>query len=377
MILKLIMRRFKNEPARVLFMVVSIASVITVVLVLEGFREGIYQQIRNIIFNRGGDVIVSQAGVSNMIASRSILPQLSRLAIEEIDGVVNAHPLTTLPIIYNKDNRRTPVFILVYDTLGGPGVIEKGRGIKEGREIVIDKSLSVIYGLEPGDDFIVSDFNFRVAGISNNTAAFFAPFAFATYDDLIDLYFESDIVGDLSTLPLLSFLLVEVQPGYDARKIATAIEKKLPEVDAYLPETFAQNDVQMSRSMLGAVFQLMIVIAYVICVLVISLIMFSAIQNRKYELAVCKAMGFTLPRLAAGVLLETMLVTLIAIPVANVFAYLLAQLIHEVAPVYLVLSSEPGPVLRTLIASLLFALFGALLSLRAVARLDPVMAFRN
>jgi len=371
------MRRFKNEPARVLFMVISIASVITVVLVLEGFREGIYQQIRNMIFNRGADVIVSQAGVSNMIASRSILPQLSRLAIEEIDGVVNAHPLTTLPIIYNNDDRRTPVFILVYDTLGGPGLIEKGRGIKEAREIVIDKSLSVIYGLEPGDEFIVSDFNFRVAGISKNTAAFFAPFAFATYDDLIDLYFESDIVGDLSTLPLLSFLLVEIKPGYDARKIATAIEKKLPEVDAYLPEIFAQNDVQMSRSMLGAVFQLMIVIAYVICVLVISLIMFSAIQNRKYELAVCKAMGFTLPRLAAGVLLETLLITLIAIPVANVLAYLLAQLIQEVVPVYLVLSSEPGPVIRTLIASLLFALLGALLSLRAVARLDPVMAFRN
>ncbi|MCW8955717.1 MAG: ABC transporter permease, partial [Gammaproteobacteria bacterium] len=235
MMMQLTIKRIRSEPVRVLFMVVAIAAVISVVLVLEGFREGLYQQIRHIILSRGADVIVTQAGVSNMIASRSLLPQLSRMAVEEIDGVSNAHPLTTLPIIYDQDNRRTPVFIFVYDTLGGPEIIEKGRQIKENREIVIDKSLSVIYGLEPGDEFMVSDFNFKVAGISTDTAAFFAPFAFATYDDLIDLYFESDLVGDLSTLPLLSFLLVEIKPGYQAGEIAQMIEKKLPEVDAYLP----------------------------------------------------------------------------------------------------------------------------------------------
>jgi len=377
MLFKLTIKRFRSEPIRILFMVIAVASVITVVLVLEGFREGIYHQIRHVIVSRGADVIVTQAGISNMIASRSVLPQLSRLQVEEIDGVVNAHPVTSLPIIYNRDNRRTPVFIFVYDTLGGPDVIEKGRAIKGNREIILDKSLSVIYGLKPGDDFIVADYKFRVVGISKNTAAFFMPFAFATYEDLIDLYFESDIVGDLSTLPLLSFLLVEIEQGYDGSLIVAEIEKHLPDVDAYLPETIAENDVQMSRTMLGAVFQLLIIIAYVICVLVISLIMFSSIQNRKHELAVFKAMGFTLSKLAAGVILETVIVTLIALPIANVFAYFLSLLIEEVAPVYLILSSEFGPMMRTVFASLLFALLGALLSLRTVARLDPVTALRN
>jgi len=377
MFFNLIIKRFKTEPVRTLFVVVAIASVISVVLILEGFREGIYQQIRHMVISRGADVIVSQAGIKNMIASRSVLPQLSRMDVEEISGVIDAHPITTLPVIYNKDNRRTPVFILVFDTLGGPEVIEKGRSIKESREIVIDKSLSTIYGLQPGDDFIVSDFNFKVAGISKDTAAFFAPFAFATYDDLIDLYFESDIVGDLSTLPLLSFLLVKIEAGYEAEFIASEIESRIPAADAWLPNMLAENDVEMSRSMLGAVFQLMIIIAYIISVLVISLIMFSSIQNRKYELAVFKAMGFSFFRLASAVVVEVLLITLLAMPVASIMASVFSVIIHEAAPVYLLLVTEPGPLLRTLVASLSFALFGALLSFKSIAALEPVMAFRS
>ena len=376
MISKLILRRIQKHPYRVLFSVLAISSVISLVMVLEGFREGIFQQIRHMVLSRGADVIVSQAGVSNMIASRSLLPQLSRIEIEKIEGVLQAHPLTTLPVIYHQGNRSTPVFVIVYDTYGGPTEIEQGSSIEKGRDIVIDKSLSAIYGLQLGDDFIISDFKFKVAGISKNTAAFFAPFAFIKYDDLIDLYFDSDIVGDLSTLPLLSFLMVEVSQNHSANKVISEIEKLIPRADAFLPEQIAENDVAMSRSMLGVVFQLMIFISYVICVLVISLIMFSTIQERKSELAVFKAIGFSQFKLSKLVFMETVVLTVLAIPIANIFAYLLAQLIQEIAPVYLILSNESGVLVRTFVASIFFALLGALLSLRTVVKLDPALAFR-
>lgn len=377
MILQLVIKKARAEPAQFIFVIIAIASVIALVLVLEGFRQGIYQQIRQIIMSRGADVIVAQAGVSNMVASRSILPQLSRQAVERIDGVVEAHPMTSLPAIYDKDGRQTPVFVLVYDTLGGPAELEAGRQLAQNREIVIDRSLAVIYELLPGDDFVLNDFSFTVVGISKDTAAFFTPFAFTNYDDLIDLYFESDIVGDLSTLPLLSFLLVEIEAGRDASRIAAEIDKRVPEVDAYLPDAIAANDVAMSRSMLGQVFQLMIVIAYLIGVLVIGLIMFSSVQKRKYELAVFKAIGFSFSRLAQSVIAESLLLTLLALPLAAVFAYVLSLLIQEAAPVYLILTTEDGPMIRTLIASLVFSILGSLMSFRMIARLEPVLALRG
>lgn len=377
MILQLVIKKARAEPAQFIFVIIAIASVIALVLVLEGFRQGIYQQIRQIIMSRGADVVVTQAGVSNMIASRSILPQLSRQAVERTDGVVEAHPMTSLPAIYDKDGRQTPVFLLVYDTLGGPAELEAGRQLAQDREIVIDRSLAVIYELLPGDDFVLNDFSFTVVGISKDTAAFFTSFAFTNYDDLIDLYFESDIVGDLSTLPLLSFLLVEIEAGRDASRIAAEIDKRVPEVDAYLPDAIAANDVAMSRSMLGPVFQLMIVIAYLIGVLVIGLIMFSSVQKRKYELAVFKAIGFSFSRLAQSVIAESLLLTLLAVPLAAVFAYVISLLIQEAAPVYLILTTEAGPMIRTLIASLVFSLLGSLMSFRMIARLEPVLALRG
>lgn len=376
MILSIIIRQLTFAPLRTVFTVFAIACVLSVVLVLEGFREGIYQQIRTIVLNRGADVIVSQSGISNMIASRSVLPQLSRQDIESIEGVIDAHPITTLPVIYTKNGRSMPVYIIVYDTLGAPVQLEKGRAIQNAKEIIIDGSIASEYGIKPYDTFSVSDFTFTVSGISKNTAAFFMPFAFVKYDDLIDLYFESDIVGDLSTLPLLSFLLLKVKPEYPIEKIMADIESSVPAADAWLPEQLAENDVDMSRTMLGPVFGLMISISYVICVLVISLIMFSSTQIRKYELAVFKSMGFSLLRMAVSMLLEVLVILMLALPFAFLIAYVSAWFIQEIAPVYLLQVVSPGPVLRTIISALVFSFFGCFLSFIFIARLEPVMAFR-
>ena len=59
-----------------------------------------------------------------------MLPQLARPAVEDVAGGRVAHPLTGLPIIYGRDGRRTPIFVFVYDTAGGPAAIAEGIGDK-------------------------------------------------------------------------------------------------------------------------------------------------------------------------------------------------------------------------------------------------------
>ena len=124
----------------------AIGAIIAEILILEGFLAGMYAQLRNAVANRGGDVIVSQSGISNFIAARSILPQLTRLEVEELDGVRAAHPLTAISVIYGRDGRKTPIIIFVYDSAGGPKEIVSGAPIGGEREIVIDQSLAKRYG---------------------------------------------------------------------------------------------------------------------------------------------------------------------------------------------------------------------------------------
>ena len=114
---------------------------------------------------------------------RSSIPQLARAQVESVEGVVNAHPVTAIPVIYEENNRRTPVSILVYDTKGGPAMIMRGNDLVDSRDIVIDVSLAKKYGLNPGDTFIVSDFEFNISGITEESA-FMMPFAFISYDGM-------------------------------------------------------------------------------------------------------------------------------------------------------------------------------------------------
>ncbi|MEX0915088.1 MAG: ABC transporter permease, partial [Wenzhouxiangellaceae bacterium] len=240
--LRLIYRQLRLDPVRSGLTVIALAAVVAVILILEGFNEGLVAQLGDAVTDRQADLIVTQSGVSNMTAARSVLPQFTRRDVEAVAGVAAAHPLTGIPVIYADGERRTPMFLLVYDSSGGPKRLASGSPATEARDIVIDRSLASKYGLELGDPLIISDFEFRISGITAGAAAFFTPFGFARYDDLIDFYFESDVAADISTFPLLSFLLVELTPAADRRGVAAAIEASVPQADVFLPEALAAED---------------------------------------------------------------------------------------------------------------------------------------
>ncbi|HEB59320.1 MAG TPA: ABC transporter permease [Gammaproteobacteria bacterium] len=355
---------------------VALASVIAVILVLDGFEQGQYRQLQKVIAERHADLFAAQAGVSNFVAARSSLPQLSREAVESVAGVVNAHPLTALPIIYKQEGKLTPVYILVYDTRGGPGEILAGNNIRDGRDIVIDQTLAKRYGLGIGDTFVVSDFDFRVSGITDE-AAFFMPFAFVNYDGMIDLFLESQIAPDLSTFPLLSFLLIELEPGADRKAVQAAIEKGVREVDVFTPEELAAQDVGMARTFYRPIMGLLASVAWVMGLLVVGLILYADVRGRRRNFAVMKALGFRHRHLVTVVLAQSLLLMLLAIPAGLLIAQGTAAYIHSVAPVYLIRIYEPAIFFRTILASLFLALLGALIPLRSVWRSDPMLAFQE
>lgn len=375
--LRLIYRQLVYEPARTVITSLAMAAVIGLILVLDGFQEGLYEQLRMTVTNRGADLILTQAGMSNLIAVRSIIPQLTRLDVESVEGVKSAHPLTSISTIYRKNGRKNPVYIFVYDDMGGPLSLVKGGYIDEPREIVIDRSLAKIYNLSIGDPFVINDFIFRIAGISENTAAFFTPFAYINYDDLIDFYLESDIAADITTFPLLSYLLVELQEDTDQQKTAQAIEYAVPEVDVFTPASLAENDIQLGRDLFGPILNLLLSISYIIGLLAVGIVMFTIVHARKRSLAVIKAVGFSIQRIAALVTLETAIMVFLAFPIGIAIAQITAVIIQWIAPVYLVLPTEPSTLIRTIFACIVISLVGSLIAVYLVAKVEPHIAFRS
>jgi ABC-type antimicrobial peptide transport system permease subunit len=288
-----------------------------------------------------------------------------------------AHPLTGISAIYEQDKRRTPIILLVYDTLGGPtSIIAGGRRPGE-RGIIIDEAIAVKYGLTPGDPMEISDFEFRVTGISANSAAFLTPFAFITYDDLIDFYFESDVAADIATFPLLSFLLVETKPGVLPGAVAERIEQRVKTADVHLPAQLANSDERLGREMLGPILGFLLVVSYFVGALVAAMFMFAAVRGRIRIFGVQKALGVNMRSLATAVTTEAVVLTILAMPVGILLAQGIAGFISEIAPVYLILATEPAAIARTSAACLGLAVLGALVPIRTVARIDPAIVFRS
>jgi ABC-type antimicrobial peptide transport system permease subunit len=378
MLVKSIISQITYNSLRTLFTCCAVASALALILLLEGFQSGLLMQLKNVALNRGADLIVAQSGVSNFVASRSLLPQLSRERIEAVDGVVEAHPITMVPVIYNKPGyRKSPIFFVVYDTLGGPLKLREGKAPAIAREIVIDESLAVLYELNIGDPFVVADFEFRVSGIATRASALFTAFSFITYDDMIDFFFDSDLVGDISNLPLLSYLLVELQPGVDRSVVRDVIESVEPEADVFEPSELALNDEALGRTLFGPVIGVLISAGYIIALLVIGMIMFASAHAHLPDIGVKKALGFTNRALVFEMVLEAFVIVILSFPLALLLASLASSIIESVVPLYLVPVLELGPLLRTVIAALVLAAIGTYLPYRLIAHLDPAQVFRN
>ena len=265
---------------------------------------------------------------------------------------------------------------MVYDTLGGPTHLIEGKPIRDGRDVVIDVGLSKRFNLKPGDPLIISDYEFRVAGITSGSSAMFSTFVFVSYDGMIDFFLESEVAPDISTFPLLSYLLVETEEGVTPEVVAKRIEQQVSAVDVYLPQELANNDVALGEELFGPIMNVLIILSYIIGMLVIGLIIYSDVGLRRRNYAVMKALGFSQLKIAKGIIAQTSILVLFSFPSGVLLAYLAAKGIEVNMPVYLVQIIDASGLAKVFLGVVVMTLIGSLLPLRLIARTDPAIAFQ-
>jgi putative ABC transport system permease protein len=377
MMLRLALRQLTSEPFRAALVALAICCAVAVTLILRGFEQGLYVQSESVVLDRGGQLILAQAGVSNFLAVRSALPQLTRQQVEEIEGVAVAHPVTGFWVIYGPEGNKFPLLLLVYDTFGGPTHLVQGEPIRDGRDVIIDLGLSKRFGLKPGDPLIVSDFEFRVVGITSGSSALFSTLAFVTYDGMIDLFLESEIAPDISTFPLLSFLLVETEPGAAVEQVRRDISTQVPQVNALTPREIADNDMALGEELFGPIMGVLISLSYAIGMLIVGLIAYADVSARRRMFGVLKALGFRVSHIASAVMMQMLLLALVAFPLAVLLALGVGTAIEWNMPVYRIHFLEADGLSRTFLGLVLMVIAGGLLPLRLIARTDPMIAFQS
>ncbi|MFN8520953.1 MAG: ABC transporter permease [Chloroflexota bacterium] len=360
-------RNLFRDRTRFALSVLGVAVSIALILVLAGYRAGVYRQAAAYLDNSPGSLVVAERGVRDFMGTNSILPPGAVEAVEVAPGVERVIPVVSRFVLFDLHGRKDGFFLIGYDAAvgGGPWDLVDGREPVADDELVIDRTAARQHGIELGDQVVLLDRDATVVGMSDGTTFWAGSIAFARIATL-----ES-----LSRSPgLRSFLLVTPAEGVspDALRDRLAV----PGAEVLLKSDVIANDARLLARVYDAPIGLMVAIAFVVGVVVVGLVIYTATIERRREYGALKAIGARDRVLYRVVGAQALIAAAVGAVAGIVLAYAIAAALMSWRPQFLV-AIEPPTMAVVLLSSLLMALLAALIPARSVARLEPAEVFRG
>lgn len=346
--------------------VAGVALSVMLILVLSGYLAGIYRQASAYLENTPGSIVVAQRGVRTFAGSTSFLPTSTLDAVRATPGVERAIPILMQSAILELHDRKEIAGLVGYDTAlgGGPWALAAGREPTMNDEVVVDRILADQHGIAVGDKVAILDRRFTVVGLSNGTSMWIGSYIFA----------RAEAVQALLRAPgTWSAIFVEPEPGVSADELLTRLTA--PGVEAYLKSDKIEADRKGIARIYDAPLGLMVGIAFIVGVLVVGLVIYTATVERRREYGAMKAVGMRNRTLYRLVTIQALIAALTGGIVGVGLAVGLAAGLVVWRPQFPV-AIEPAATVAALGASLVMAVLAALAPARAIARMAPAEVFR-
>lgn len=363
-------RNLLYEKDRLALSVAGIAAALALILLLLGFRAGLYATLTAFVDNLGADLIVAQSGVHGLFASDSSVPLRLHDEMAQAAGASEAGHIVVADIIFTAGDTKTPVLLVGYDPgtpFGAPWNIGAGRALAGDDEILLDTWLAERAGITVGDEIGVLDRTFRVVGLTRGTASWMSPYIFVSLDAA---------TATLGLNNAVSYHLLRLEPGQEVGAARAAIEGRIAGVDALTPEDVAAADRRVLATVMDTPLQVMLVISAVIGAAVMGLTAYTAVVDRRREYGVLKAVGASGRRLTWLVLCESAGRAALGYVVGVGLAYVLAALIMSLWPQFNIVIGL-DTILQAGALGLLMILGAAWLPIRRLQNIDPLLVFKE
>jgi putative ABC transport system permease protein len=287
--------------------------------------------------------------------------------VRSTSGVDRVVPIVSQFVVFELHGRKDGFILIGYDPAegGGPWKLVEGREPVADDELVIDRTTARQHDIELGERLTLLDREATVVGLSDQTTFWAGSIAFARITMLQAL---------LRAPGLQSFLLVS--PGANTVPDELRDRLDIAGAEVMLKQDVVANDAKLMARVYDAPIGLMVAIAFVVGVLVIGLVIYTATIERRREYGALKAIGAR-NRTLYRVVTTQAGITAVAGAVAGVgLAYGAGAVLMAWRPQFLV-TIEPVAVGLVLASSLLMTMLGALIPARSVARLEPAEVFRG
>ncbi len=361
------LRNLFKDKTRLALSIGGVALAVMLILLLNGFLNGMNAQISAYLDHAPGSIVVAQDGVSNLLGVTSLLP-LGAEGTVKARGAEKVVPILSQFVILDMHGKKQPSYLVGYDQQsgGGPWKVAVGREPRNDKEVVFDRTFAERHELGIGDKVEIMDHHFMIVGLSDGTTSWMTSF----------LFVRKTAAEELLRLPgATSYLLVTPSDRVGAERLLG----RLKDVSGIEPLTKGQmiaNDLQLFGKFFSAPIRLMVAIAFLVGTLIVGLVIYTATIERQREYGVLKAIGARNGLLYRVVTLQALIAASAGSVLGIVLAYGAAQLIMALRPQFLIVF-ESNAVAQSLGTGIGMALIAALFPARVIAGLAPAEVFRK
>ncbi len=343
---------------------VAVGLAIMLILLLAGLWAGIRAQATLYEDHTGAALYVVSPGTQGLFTDGSSISRRDVALARLTPGVRWAAPVRTRFAILDLHGRKAAVGVVgaMPGDHGGVWALDRGKAPRADDEIVVDQILAQRHDLHVGSTITVTGNRLRVVGLSRDTSAFMTGLVFVTHR-ATDLALRSP--GTTSAV-----LIGTSHPGTVRARLEAA---GLTVLDR---DQIRGAALRLATRIYGTPMTLMVGVGLIAGTLVIALIAYTAVSERRREYGIVKAIGGTGWRLARLAIVQTFGIAA-AGALAGILLFGIGRAVIEwYRPQFLVVL-DSSAVTRAGLALVVMATVAALLPARRLAHLDPAAAYRG
>ena len=357
-------RNLFAEPRRLVAAAVGVGLAVMLILLLDGLWAGVRSQVTRYSDRAGAALFVVPPGSRLLFTDYATLPASIADDVARVDGVDWVAPVRGQYAIVELHGRKVAVSLIgsIPGERGGAWSLAEGRAPEADDEAVIDSVVARRHGLDVGETVDLLGRDFRIVGLSSDTAGFMTGFVFVTHEATDEL---------LQSPGTTSAVLVGTK---DAGRVQATLQARGLEV-LDRDEVRAEG-VALATRIYGTPLRLMVAVAFAAGTLVIALTVYTAIAERRREFGIVKAMGASGGRLARLALAQSLAVGGLGLAAGGVLFVVGRAAIVSARPQFAVVLTA-NSVIRAASAAVVMAVLAAVFPARRLARLDPATAYRG
>lgn len=353
------------------FLITIMGTGITIMLMLFLFNiyEGVQKGAISYISNSPANIWICQKNCNNLLRSSSFVDTSVGIRLKGIEGINKVSSILRFMTTASINGKNISLVVYGIDTssdLAIPTTIAEGSASLKHREIILDMAFATKYKLSVADSILLNNYYYKVTGISDETNAIVAQFAFINIEDASDL---------LGIRNVVSFYLIQKETNQDTYYLVDSVKRSFPNLEVYSREEFIQNNLEELGKGLLPVLWTIAVFSIIVGISVITLMMYSSVLEKKEDYALLKALGASHFYLMKLVIRQSITGSVTGFILGLVFDLVSEPLIKVIVP-EIALSFSFYAVISVFLISIFIGVSGSLVPVNRLSRIYPAEVFR-